>query len=236
MNQPKIGITMDYQEEKTYSKYPWYALRKNYATSIYKQGAIPVALIPDISLLEEYISMIDGLLITGGDFDVSPSLYGEEITSQAVSENTQRTDFEFLIIKKALQKDMPILGICGGQQILNVVLGGTLVQHISDSYDSPINHEQINPRNEVSHEVDIAQNTLLKDIVKETRIFVNSAHHQAVKKVGKGVVKNAIATDNVVEGIEATNYKFCLGIQWHPEFLITQADSKIMNAFVKACK
>lgn len=236
MKQPKIGITMDYQEKKTYSLYPWYALRKNYVTSLSSNGAIGMPLVPDLKFVDTYLSLVDGLLITGGGFDVAPSFYGEEVQHETVDENLSRTDFEFLIIQKALEKDIPILGICGGQQILNVVLGGSLVQHIPAVYSSTINHEQPNPRNEVSHEVNIFPNTLLQNIVKESKVFVNSAHHQAVHKPGKGVIINAVAPDNVVEGIELEGHRFCLGIQWHPEFLITPSDAKIMRAFVEACK
>ncbi len=236
MMQPKIGLTLDFQEKKTYSLYPWYALRKNYASSIHEMGALPLPLVPDIEFVEKYLSLIDGLLVTGGGFDVAPSLYGEDSEHTTVNLIPTRTDFEFFLIQKALEQNMPILGICGGEQILNVVLGGSLVQHIPDVYDSNIKHQQLNPRNETSHEVSIMSNTLLADIVKESTIFVNSAHHQSVNKPGQNVVKNAIAPDGVIEGIESKDYNFCLGVQWHPEFLITLADRSIMKAFVNACK
>ena len=127
---------------------------------------------------------------------------------------------------------MPVLGICGGQQLLNVVLGGTLIQHIPDETDGSIAHEQHNPRDEPGHDVTVVEGTLLHRIVDATTLSVNSAHHQAVKNAAAGTVVNATAPDGVVEGIEAPEYRFCLGVQWHPEFFIDSADAKIFRAFV----
>ena len=133
-------------------------------------------------------------------------------------------------------REKPVLGICGGQQLLNVVLGGTLIQHIPDSIDSIINHEQENPRNEPSHIVKITQNTKLHDITKVDQMFVNSAHHQSVDVLGKDLIINSIANDGVIEGIENPNHKFCMGVQWHPEFLIDRKDIEIFKAFSRKLK
>ena len=132
---------------------------------------------------------------------------------------------------------MPILGICGGQQLLAVVLGCSLIQHIPDEVpNSPIAHEQPNPRDEVGHEVTVLTDSLLHDIIGEGRIGVNSAHHQAVKAVSGTVKVNARSDDGVIEGIEVPGMYFVLGVQWHPEFLITAADERIMAAFIEACR
>jgi putative glutamine amidotransferase len=234
---PKIGITLDYETEKSYSKYPWYALRENYCGAVAQFGAIPLPLAHFPAFADDYLDMIDGLIVTGGNFDVSPELYGQAITSDKVSLKTNRTQFEYAVLQGAIARNIPILGICGGQQLLNVVLGGSLIQHIPDSYlDSTIAHEQPNPRNEVSHNVKLVKGSLLAKIVGQSEIMVNSAHHQAVDKVAQGVTVNAIAPDGVIEGIEFPAQKFCLGVQWHPEFLITQADIAIYKAFIAACK
>jgi putative glutamine amidotransferase len=232
----RIGITLDYETEVTYSKYPWYALRENYCSSVAEFGAVPVPLAHFPALADDYLDMIDGLIVTGGNFDVSPELYGQEITSDKVSLKSTRTRFEYAVLQGAIARNMPILGICGGQQLLNVVLGGSLIQHIPDSYPhSSIAHEQPNPRCEVSHKVQLVAGSLIASITGELEIMVNSAHHQAVDKVASGVTVNATAPDGVIEGVEYGTHPFCLGVQWHPEFLITPADIAIYQAFIAAC-
>jgi putative glutamine amidotransferase len=235
-NRPKvpiIGITLDREEGApgSYSKWPWYALRENYATAVSHFGAIPLPLPHDMENAENYLSMIDGLIITGGAFDVSPELYGEKIVSDKVALKDQRTRFEFAVTEGAIERKLPVLGICGGEQLLNVVLGGTLIQHIPDSIPGALEHEQRNPRNEPGHPVTIEKNTLLHRIVGADTVSVNTAHHQAVAKVAK---VNARTSDGVIEGIELKDHPFCLGVQWHPEFFVDPADKKIFAAFIDA--
>jgi putative glutamine amidotransferase len=131
---------------------------------------------------------------------------------------------------------MPVLGICGGQQLLNVVLGGTLIQHIPDEIKGGIAHEQTNVRTEAGHTVRVEKNTLLHRICGADELSVNSAHHQAVRTVGPGVIVDAIAPDGVIEGIEDPRYRYCLGVQWHPEYSISVGDQRIFDAFVAASR
>ncbi|MAI85149.1 MAG: gamma-glutamyl-gamma-aminobutyrate hydrolase [Rickettsiales bacterium] len=236
MTKPIIGITLDLEENNKYSKFPWYALRKNYSDSVIKGGGLPVFIPNEISLIKKYINLIDGLLITGGNFDIHPKIYGEKLITDKINIKKDRTYFELKITESAIKNNMSILGICGGQQLLNVVFGGNLFQHIPFEFDTKIEHEQENPRNEASHKVNIIRNTKLRDIVSSETMFVNSAHHQSVKKIGAGLKVNATAEDSVIEGIEAENLRFCLGIQWHPEFLIDKNDIVIFNEFIKAAK
>jgi putative glutamine amidotransferase len=147
-----------------------------------------------------------------------------------------RTGFERAATLGALERDLPVLGICGGQQLLNVVLGGSLIQHIPDELPQALQHEQENPRDEAGHTVAIARGTLLHDICKADELSVNSSHHQAAKETGAGVTVNATAPDGVIEGIEDGRYGFCLGVQWHPEFTISPGDARIMEAFVAASR
>ena len=128
-----------------------------------------------------------------------------------------------------------MLGICGGQQILNVVLGGTLIQHIPDYVPSCLNHKQTQSRHQPSHTITIAEGTLLKKILGEEIIEVNSRHHQAVEKTGSRIKINAYAPDGVIEGIEVSNQRFCLGVQWHPEYLYTTHDRNLFKAFIAEC-
>ena len=233
---PIIGVTLDAEEPGGYSKLPWYALRKNYFAALAEAGALPIALPHHAELAEAYLDRIDGLLITGGAFDVDPSLYGDGSTHPTVTLKAGRTDFELAVTRGALARDMPVLGICGGEQLLAVALGGTLVQHIPDSIRTEIEHEQPNPRNEPGHEVAIAEGTLLACIIGKPRMAVNSAHHQAVATPGAGARVNAVAPDGVVEGLEHPGHRFALGVQWHPEYAVDPADPLIFAAFVEACR
>ena len=124
------------------------------------------------------------------------------------------------------------MGICGGEQLMNVASGGSLIQDINKSVQTTISHEQKNPRNEISHKVTISKNSKLYKIIKSENIKVNSAHHQSVNKLGKDFVSCAVAPDDVIEGIEHINHPWCIGLQWQPEFLITKADSAIIKDFV----
>ena len=233
---PLIGITFDAQDPGGYSQYPWYALRENYCTAVVNAGGIPFPLIHDRELVEGYLALIDGLLITGGGHDVDPTLYGASKIHPTVKLKPRRTLFEKDMAEKALQKNLPLLGICGGAQVLNVALGGTLIQHIPDEVPEALEHKQTQHRDEPCHEVKIEKGTLLHQIVGTEQLLVNSVHHQAVKDPAPGVVINARAPDGIIEGIESPAYRFCLGLQWHPEFEITLQEGAIFKAFIKAAR
>jgi putative glutamine amidotransferase len=231
---PLIGITLDSEEPGGYSRMPWYALRANYAEIVARAGGLPVLLPHEAQLVPAFLERIDGLIVTGGAFDIDPALFGAEARAGLVLKRG-RTQFEMAMVKGALSRDLPILGICGGQQLLNVALGGTLIQHIPDEVSGALAHEQEGPRTEPGHWVEVTDGTRLAEIVGETRIPVNSAHHQAVRTVAPGCRVNAVAPDGVIEGIEAEGRDFCIGVQWHPEYDISPADSALLRAFVGAC-
>jgi putative glutamine amidotransferase len=230
---PVIGLTLDSEPAGGWSKLPWYALRQNYFTSVIVAGGLPVALPHHPELAAEYLDAVDGLLVTGGAFDVDPALWGGGAPHPKVTLKPGRTDFELAVVREALRRDMPVLGICGGQQLLAVAFGGTLIQHIPDEVPGALPHEQPNPRTEPGHEVTIAPGTLLSRIVEAPRMAVNSAHHQAVATPGDGAVVNALAPDGVVEGIEHPRYRFALGVQWHPEYAVDRRDPEILRALVR---
>ncbi len=234
MAKPIIGITLDAEPPGGYSKFPWYALRENYFSAAVAAGGLPIALPHEPEMAQAYLDGIDALVVTGGAFDVDPALYGGGAKHPTVKTKDRRTAFEWAATQGALARDLPVLGICGGQQLLHVVLGGTLIQHIPEAIKAPLAHEQPNPRDEAGHEVEIVRGTLLHRIVETDRLDVNSAHHQAAKDVPPDVVVDAKAPDGVIEGIEAPRFRFCLGVQWHPEFHISAGDRKIFAAFVSA--
>ena len=211
---PIIGISIDTGIKKTYSKFPWYAIRINYINSIVSSNGLPLMLPSKPELAAYYFNLIDGVLITGGDFDIDPKIYGEKKHKSVVHIDKQRTNFEIKMAK------------------LNVALNGSLIQDIDKTN---IKHEQSQPRNKFSHKVQINLKSKLYKILKKKEFKVNSAHHQAIKKIGKNLNVNAVAEDGIIEGIELNNHKFFLGIQWHPEFFISNYDKKIFKAFIKAC-
>jgi len=234
MKIPRIGITLDCEPAGGWSKMPWYAVRQNYCDAVAKAGGLPLALPHEPDLAEAYLATLDGLLVTGGAFDVDPALFGASSKHASVTTKDRRTAFEYAMVKGALARDLPILGICGGEQLLNVVLGGTLHQHIPDEIPHALAHEQPNPRTEPGHAVAVEPGTLLHRTVGSATMNVNSAHHQAVKDVGPGVRINARAPDGVIEGIELPGKRFCLGVEWHPEYSIDPGDARIFSAFVEA--
>ncbi|HXO91457.1 MAG TPA: gamma-glutamyl-gamma-aminobutyrate hydrolase family protein [Stellaceae bacterium] len=233
MAQPVIGLTLDHEPPGGYSKFPWYAIRENYCNAVCHAGGLPILLPHDPDAAAAYLDRIDGLVVTGGGFDVDPALFGATSRHPSVTTKDRRTAFEYTATKGALARGMPVLGICGGQQLLNVVLGGTLIQHIPDEVPGSVAHRQPNPRDEPGHTVRVVPGTLLHRITGAANLAVNSAHHQAVKEAGPNLLINAVAEDGVVEGIEDPHRRFCLGVQWHPEFEINEADRRIFRAFVE---
>lgn len=233
-NPPLVGVTLDAEQPGGWSKFPWYALRANYMGAIAGAGGLPVALPHEAHLAEAYLDRLQALVVTGGAFDVDPALYGAGERHGTVTLKEGRTAAELALVRGALARNIPVLGICGGEQLLAVALGGTLIQHIPDSVANALAHEQPNPRNEPGHAVTVIEGTLLHRIVGSLEMRVNSSHHQAVATPGPHAVVNAVAPDGVIEGIETERHRFCLGVQWHPEFLIDQGDRRIFDALVAA--
>ena len=232
MKKPIIGVTLDNEEPGHYSKFPWYAIRQNYLHTIENLGGIPFPLLHSLNNINDIAKLVDGIIITGGNFDINPSIYGKENINSRNEKNI-RTNFEIKLCEIGLKKNIPILGICGGGQLINICLGGTLIQDIKSLNFKTLEHEQINPRNEISHEVFLTPKTKLYNIVNQNSIMVNSAHHQSVDRLGKDLIINGKSKDGIVESIENTNHKWCIGVQWHPEFLITKADKLIIADFIK---
>jgi putative glutamine amidotransferase len=235
-SRPAVGLTLDAEQPGGYSVYPWYALRTNYADAVAAAGGLPVALPHLADRAADYLDGLDALIVTGGAFDVDPAMYGDSETHATVSLKQGRTAAELAFLRGALARDIPVLGICGGQQLLAVALGGTLIQHIPDAVPDALAHEQKNPRHEPGHDVAIVAGSLLHRIVGASSMQVNSSHHQAVRTPGPQAAVNAAAPDGVVEGIECGQYRFCLGVQWHPEFHIDPGDRLIFQALIEAAR
>jgi len=230
-SRPVIGVTLDAEPPGGYSKWPWYALRSNYMEAIAGAGGLPVALPHLPALAEAYLDEFDALVVTGGAFDVDPRLYGAAERHATVTLKEERTATELALLNGALRRNLPVLGICGGQQLLAVALGGSLIQHIPDAVPDALEHEHHHP----GHAVAIMPGTLLHRIVGADSMQVNSSHHQAVADPGPTGSVDALAPDGVIEGVEDTRFRFCLGVQWHPEFLGDPGDRRIFEALIAAC-
>ncbi len=234
-NKPVIGLTLDHEDPGGYSKFPWYAMRENYFSAVARAGGLPIALPHEPEQTAEYLALIDGLVVTGGNFDVDPTLFGAVERHDSVSTKDRRTAFELAITRAAHAADMPALGICGGQQLMNVALGGTLIQHIPDAIPNALAHEQPNPRDEAGHAVALKPDSLLHRITERADMEVNSAHHQSVDAAAPGLKVSALAPDGVIEGIEDPSRRWFIGVQWHPEFAIDVGDVRLFDSFIAAC-
>ena len=240
---PLIAIIPDYEKgsKQGYSVLPYYALRSNYVEALGRLGAGVILLPYDYQMIDDYLQMIDGLLVVGGDFDIDPEKYGENFVNEHTKINKVREEFEYRIVKKALLKgNLPLLGICNGMQLVNVLQNGTLIQHIADEKGFN-NHEQrkdanIVSNNQVYHQVKVTKDSKFFNIVKSEYFNTNSTHHQGIKKLGNDLKIAAVTDDNMIEAIEHVNHPFCFGVQWHPEYILDAADDRLFAAFIQACK
>lgn len=232
---PLIGVIPLYDEER---ESIW--MLPGYLDGLYEAGAIPVTLPLQIGTeeLRQLDGQLDGYLFTGGH-DVNPRLYGAEKTGLCGAVCERRDELEQQIYELAWQQDKPVLGICRGIQLLNVLHGGTLYQDLEAEYPDShaVNHHMEPPYDRTVHRVEIEEDSPLYDVVKCTQMGVNSYHHQGVCVLGNGLRVMARAEDGLIEGVWAPEKKFVWGIQWHPEFIYrTDADARrIFRAFVEAC-
>jgi putative glutamine amidotransferase len=222
-----IGITTYMGDKKGY-----YSISGNYVDSVIMAGGIPIC-IPVICNEEDfarYLDLVDGIIFTGGN-DVSPLSYGENPISQVNNVSSIRDDYEISLFRRAYAGGIPILGICRCNQLINVALGGSLYQDINAQVPGSLGHspEGISV-DELYHSIKIEKNSRLHDIFNEDRMFVNSFHHQAIKRLGDGLVISAMSEDGIIEGMESTKEGFLIGIQSHPECL-TKRYSAFLSPF-----
>jgi putative glutamine amidotransferase len=212
----------------------------DYLSSIEQAGAQPRVLEVSESP-RTVLQAIDGVLLTGGG-DVDPALYGETRHDSVEDAEPGRDEFEIDLARRAMERDLPILAICRGAQVLNVAAGGTLVQDIPTGVTSDLTHSVKEPKDSIAHEIQIAADSRLFDAlgtaVDSSRACrVNSRHHQSVGKLGRDMVASATAPDGVIEGIEVPYRTFCVGVQWHPEnFWRTGEFKPLFDAFVAAAR
>lgn len=210
---PLIGITCvhDWAEGR-------HRQNDTYIRSVSKAGGIPVLLpcVRDENDILAHLQAVGGLIISGGP-DADPLYFGEEPEKGLGALNPSMDAYEVSLIGHALKMNMPILGICRGEQMLNIVAGGTLIQDIASSLKTHFKHRQEAPRHYPTHRITVEDDTLLSQLLGSGETRVNSFHHQAVRDVAPGFIVNATASDGIIEGIESTEHDFALGVQWHPE-------------------
>lgn len=236
MNQPIIGITTYRTTNEAH--HPILALGENYVQAVAQAGAMPVLIplgLPD-DQLDEILSRLDGILLSGGG-DIDPATSGVEAVSEVSGVDPDRDRVEIRLVKTALSKYLPFLGICRGLQVINVALGGSLYSHIMDQHPQALKHDYYPdwPRDHLPHAVRIESDSRLAAILGTTNPKVNSLHHQAIHNLAPGLQATAYAPDNLVEAVELPDHPFGLGVQWHPEWLTTQAPMRaLFRAFVEA--
>jgi len=221
-----IGLSVNHKEGTS-------RIADAYVEAILKAGGTPVLvpLITDEKALEEIVSRIDGLLLSGGG-DIDAHLYGEEVHPSVESYDLERDRYDMALVKQAAGRQLPIFGICRGIQLINVAFGGNLIQDIpSQVPESLVNHYQEEAREVATHSVRIIPGSRLHQILQTEQIKVNSFHHQAIKSVATEFEAVAWAEDGVIEAIESTEGKVILGVQWHPENGAVAGDPVMIDLF-----
>jgi putative glutamine amidotransferase len=213
------------------------ALGMPYVRALERAGAVPVVLPPvATALIPRLIRGLDAVCLSGGP-DIDPAAYGAAPHADLGPIETDLDRFEIGVALCADAAGLPILGICRGCQSLNVARGGTLIQHLPDVVDGSIAHRQSDPGWAMTHDVRVEAGSRLAAALGTSTLAVNSFHHQAVERLGDGVRAVAWSPDGVIEGIEGSEERLVLGVQWHAETLdtVSEPNARLFRSFVEAC-
>ncbi|KLU63678.1 putative glutamine amidotransferasec [Desulfosporosinus acididurans] len=217
-NKPIIGITGAYVKHNSYMEGVY--VHQDYHKSVILCGGIPIILpyvSPEITI--EMLKLCDGIILSGGE-DVDPKFYGQDPRIGLGHTIPERDQVEISIVNYALKHQVPLLAICRGVQLLNVALGGTLIQDIPSTVSKALQHSQTAERNRDTHWVTVEKNSKLYEIFQEDRVRVNSLHHQAIDVLAPDLRAVAKASDGIIEAVEYTKVSsFFIAVQWHPESL-----------------
>jgi putative glutamine amidotransferase len=237
MPRPTIGICAALEQAR-WSVWDQEAmlLPRSYVDAVQRAGGLALMIPPDAELVEnpdEVLDRIDGLLLAGGA-DIDPGAYGAEPHAETKHTVPARDVFEIALTRRALERDMPVLGICRGMQLLNVATGGTLLQHVPDRVGHHDHRRTPGSFDEADHDVRLQTGSLAERAAGETVHATKSHHHQGIDCVGQGLVVTGWATlDGLPEAVEAPDRKFALGVQWHPE---VDESSRLVAALVAAAR
>jgi putative glutamine amidotransferase len=228
-----VGITLGDGDRKGY-----HSMREDYVRSVEAAGAVPLVLPTQApGAAEAVLDRLDGLVLSGG-IDVDPALYGQAPHPKLGRVDRARDEFEIALTRMALRRDMPVLAICRGQQVINVALGGTLVQDIPSVVAGAVLHDAPGRRTRRSHPVEVAEGSRLAEILGPGTVLVNSFHHQSIDRLGEGLTVTGRAPDGVVEAVEMEERSFVLGVQWHPESFWREPAGfrALFEAHIEACR
>ena len=210
-----------------------------YLDGLRQAGGLPIVFpfTDDAGEIEQLTDLCAGFLLTGGQ-DVSPALYGEAAMEGVVSCCEKRDALETAVLRHAIARGKPVLGICRGIQLINAALGGTLYQDLPLQHPSPVEHRQQPPYHRPAHEVSVLPDTPLYDLLRTERLSVNSYHHQAVRDLSAELKAMAVSPDGLTEAVWKPGHPFLWGVQWHPEFAYPTdgASRAIFARFVQAAR
>jgi putative glutamine amidotransferase len=235
MKRPIIGMCTALEQARwSVWDQPAMLLARNYVDGVHRAGGFALMLPPDPLLVEdsaEALGLIDGLLLAGGA-DIDPGAYGAQAHPETVSTVPERDAFEIALTRAAIEADLPVLGICRGMQLINVALGGTLIQHLPDPFGHAEHRRVVGSFDGAEHDVQLGEGTLARRVAGEARHATRSHHHQGVDRLGEGLLVSGTAVmDGLPEAIELPDRGFVLGVQWHPE---ADATSPVLDALVQA--
>lgn len=238
MTKVKIGIVANtcIEQNPVTFKINRISVNSDYTEAIEKANGIPL-IIPMVSSgenLDAYVDICDGFLFTGG-IDINPIYYNKNPHKKLGQVDSRLDEFQLELMKKVLKANKPFLGICRGVQILNVVCGGTLYQDLDEIPYETIQHQQCGERSNLIHKVNFEDKSILYDIFG-SEVFVNSFHHQSIEKLGDNLTVVGRAPDGVIEAVQVKDYKWGLGVQWHPEIMFSHFDSMrpLFEGLIKA--
>ena len=215
---PLVALTSTMEEKGGDYQQPRINLYTNYITGLQRAGLTPLLVTPAHSqeAIEQIVSVCSGLVLSGGD-DIDPSLYGQEPTPELGPVNPARDAAELRALEAAVERDLPILAICRGHQLLNVFFGGSLCQDVGTGMPEAVSHIQTAPWGAHHHDVTVAANTRLHRAIGRDRLEINSFHHQAIDQLAPVLEVTARADDGLIEAVESREHTWVVGVQWHPE-------------------
>ena len=229
MTPPLIGITTYGQDEER--KFP---LPREYVDSVRRAGGVPVLLPPGESWVVDLLSSLDALILTGGG-DVDPVHYGGQSHAAIYNLDDERDSTEFALARHVIETGFPTLAICRGLQVINVVRGGTLIEHLPDEVGEEVVH-RLPPRDPTEHSIRVDPQSRLAEILGETEFIGASWHHQAVRTVAAGLTVVAHAPDGTIEAVEMPDHPWLIAVQWHPELTADRhpVHQRLFDEFVRA--
>jgi putative glutamine amidotransferase len=235
MKRPTIGICAALERAR-WSVWDQQAalLPLSYVEAVQRAGGLVVMLPPDERLAvepEEALELLDGLMLAGGA-DIDPASYGQEAHPETVDTVPERDAFEIALVRAAIERDLPVLGICRGMQLINVARGGTLLQHLPDRFGHHEHRRVLGSFDGAEHDVVLSEGSLAASAAGEVVHVTKSHHHQGVDRLGEGLIVSGVSTlEDLPEAIELPDRRFVLGVQWHPE---ADEGSSVVGALVQA--